>query len=258
MTSMLVDVGNTRVKWRLVERGTTPVDGGGPSTDSDALGAQWEAHRGSRVATVCISNVAGADRAVAIERLVRTLWPAARIEHVVPRARQCGVINGYADVASLGPDRWLAAIAAHRRQPAASLLVCSFGTATTIDLVQVRGEDATFVGGLILPGFGTMHRSLARDTARLPAEGGTSVDFGTGTGDAISSGIVAAQAGAVAEALRRATKVVEGAVVRCILAGGHAERIAPHLDPVGGPYTIVPDLVLQGLGLLADDLSPDR
>lgn len=46
------------------------------------------------------------------------------------------------------------------------LIVCSFGTATTMDVANAEGD---YIGGLIAPGMGTMAEALHLKAAKLPA-----------------------------------------------------------------------------------------
>ena len=117
------------------------------------------------------------------------------------------------------------------------------GTATTIDTLD---GDGRFLGGLILPGLDLMRRSLARDTAALPLADGQYLAWPRCTDDAITSGCVEAQAGAIERAI---AKLGNGAT--CLLSGGAAGVIGEHL---GIAHRRVDNLVLEGLLRLAGDL----
>jgi type III pantothenate kinase len=94
---------------------------------------------------------------------------------------------------------------------------------------------------MILPGFGLMASSLARNTAQLPqvAAGGlTPAGFADNTDDAILAGCLSAQAGAIERACR-----LLGASL-CMLSGGAAGHIAPLLSV---PHRMVDNIVLVGL-----------
>jgi type III pantothenate kinase len=151
---------------------------------------------------------------------------------------RAGVVNGYRNPGQLGCDRFAAAIGAHALAPGRDLVVANCGTATTIDAITADGR---FLGGMILPGVGLMAASLARNTAQLPqiAQGGKLPDgFADNTDDAILSGCLAAQGGAIEHACRR-----HGAA-ECILSGGAAPWVAPAL---GVRYRQVENIVLIGL-----------
>ncbi len=120
----------------------------------------------------------------------------------------------YSQPAQLGADRWAGMLGLPQHAPDAHtpLLLASFGTATTIDIICPAGTAAAqglgiaagepvhhwlFEGGLILPGPALMRTSLNRHTARLPAAQGLAADFPDNTDQAIVSGIAAAQSGAL-------------------------------------------------------------
>ncbi len=288
MRVLLIDIGNSRVKWRIVDprldwpRGDDPDHANSSSAPSlhdsgssalvelPLLAQRFDAIREPALDTVHLSNVAGVEAEDALRRAVSAAWGDVPVHALIPEAVQCGVGNGYRDKAQLGPDRWAAMLGAHALLPDLHVLVCSFGTATTIDLllseVDAAARGATrssFQGGLILPGFEAMRRSLARDTARLPLAQGEVVDFAVATDAAIASGIVAAQTGAVIRALHDArVRAADsdrkyGAVrpVACVLAGGGANAMAGYLSDVAAPMHIVPDLVLRGLHAIARESS---
>jgi type III pantothenate kinase len=124
--------------------------------------------------------------------------------------------------------------------------VATCGTATTIDAISAQGD---FLGGMILPGLKLMAASLARDTAQLPqAAPGASVPplFADNTNDAIVSGCVSAQAGAIERA------VAAHKAQACIVSGGAAPYIAPALNV---PHRMADNIVLTGLHAAA--LSED-
>src|SRR6267378_3944290 len=160
---------------------------------------------------------------------------------VKAKRHECGVTNGYGQADQLGADRWAALIGAWSilRGPC---LVVTAGTATTVDFL--RG-DGRFVGGAILPGLELMKRSLARNTAGLALARGRFSAEPRNTGDAIETGCLLAQAGAIERVF---ATVGQGAA--CVLAGGAARRIVRHL---GIPVRIVENLVLEGLVRIAED-----
>jgi len=121
-------------------------------------------------------------------------------------------------------------------------LVVGAGTATTADILR---SDGTFSGGVIIPGLELMRRSLVRDTAGLGLASGRFSGLPLSTGDAIETGCLLAQAGAI-ERMFRMTE--PGAV--CLLAGGAASRISRHLSI---PVRVVDNLVLEGLVRIAEE-----
>ena len=94
---------------------------------------------------------------------------------------------------------------------------------------------------MILPGLALMAAALARNTAQLPqvAPGAAPPPlFGDNTDDAIVSGCLSAQAGAIERA------VAGHGATSCILSGGAAPYIGPALK-IG--HRMVDNIVLVGL-----------
>jgi type III pantothenate kinase len=234
MTILLVDAGNTRVKWALAHEGAAPGDwiahGAVVHAELDSLQAAWSSHAVTRA---LVSNVAGAGMR---ERLTQLLplppeWFSAQAE-------LAGLRNRYRNPGQLGADRFAAALGARTLVPGRALVVATCGTATTVDAVSSEGE---FLGGMILPGLGLMLESLARGTAQLPAASADAAPppvFADNTLDAIRSGCVSAQAGAIARAVASLPAEL------CIVSGGAAGHIAPALSV---PYRMLDNIVLAGL-----------
>ena len=109
---------------------------------------------------VWASCVARAPVADEFGRYARRHWSLAP-NFVRARRAQCGVINRYADAETLGNDRWAALIGARALCGAHAAIVLDAGTAITIDALDA---DGVFRGGVILPGWHSMHTALAAHT----------------------------------------------------------------------------------------------
>lgn len=271
MIALLVDIGNSRIKWRLADIASAAdpnrIIWQGPEQIftydvRDDPGVHWRPIASRAVDNVLISNVSHTACAAHVVEALAAIWPYAAIRQVWPTASQSGVVNGYRVPEQLGADRWLAAIGAHRLYADRTLLICNFGTATTIDLLLAAspaGAGALFVGGSILPGLETMRMSLSSGTARLPLANGAVADFADRTEDAIASGIMAAQVGAVERSLRaarnRAASELDAYPLLCVTTGGAAPAISGSIAGIGVPTAHVPGLVLQGLATVASDAA---
>ncbi len=241
MSWLLIDAGNTRVKWALADTdaplGTWTAQGAAPHGQLEELAAQWLA-AGVAPASVLVANVAGGSVRAALEQQLAALAPDAVIEWFASVPARAGIVNGYRNPAQLGCDRFAAAIGAHALEPGRAIVVANCGTATTVDAVTAHG---TFIGGMILPGLGLMAASLARNTAQLPQIApGAAVPpvFADNTDDAILAGCLNAQAGAIDRAL------AGHAGAGCIISGGAAVYIAPAL---ARPARHVDNIVMIGL-----------
>ncbi|MDH5207408.1 MAG: type III pantothenate kinase [Burkholderiaceae bacterium] len=250
--TLLIDAGNSAVKWAaLVDGGTFVATGRQLHRDGadieSSLSAAWRSLERPARAVGC--SVAGRDVMAAIERAVRSIgldgvdWLRSQRDFRGPFT----LVNGYRDPAQLGPDRWHAVLGACARLPGASFVVASAGTATTVDCVRAAPGIARFVGGCIAPGFRLMLESLSRGTAGLPLADGEADDFPDTTDRAIVTGVLDAQAGLVERVFRRFAAAL-GAPPRLLLAGGHADTLAARL-PVELAPIIEHNLVLRGLAL---------
>jgi type III pantothenate kinase len=199
MAFLVIDVGNTRLKWAL-------LDGAQPGASVLAQGAEfleniekladgpWARLPEPQSMLGCIVAGEAVKRRVEEQLEIWNLDP----KWVVSSAAEAGLVNGYDHPTRLGADRWIAMIGAwHRvlRQGAARpLVVVMVGTAVTVEAIDAEGR---FLGGLILPGHGIMLRALESGTAGLHVPTGEVREFPTNTSDALTSGGTYAIAGAV-------------------------------------------------------------
>ena len=243
---LVLDVGNSRIKWGL-HSGRGWISFGATANNEIGTLALREWQNLPRPIRIVGVNVAGEPARMRVEvQLARWRVP---LQWLTATAAAGGVVNRYAQPGQLGADRWAALVAARQRAVAAELfpppvVVVNAGTAVTIDALDA---DGVFRGGVILPGLRLMLRALAEHTAGLKASPGSYRDFPTNTGDALYSGAVQAITGAIGE--MRARLASDAGAVRCLLAGGAANDIAPHL---GGAVEVVDNLVLEGVLALAD------
>jgi len=235
---LAVDAGNSRIKWGL-HNGTWISLGTADHGDFSGLRKAW--HNQPSPNRVVIANVAGKKIGSALQKLINGFH--AKTHWVNARAFQCGVHNTYAVPSQLGADRWAAAIAAWHVCREACVVV-NAGTAVTVDALSGEG---VFLGGLIIPGMSLMRESLAENTAVLELERGAFKPFPVNTADAIQSGVVLALCGAI-ESIRNSLHPSE--VPLCILSGGNARDLHPHLRP---PAKIIDNLVLEGLVIIATE-----
>ncbi|MEG0822515.1 MAG: type III pantothenate kinase [Burkholderiaceae bacterium] len=249
MNAMLIDIGNTALKWAWADSPAAPqtVVHVGLADLRPALRERWAGLAPHRVLACSVAS----DLVV---HAVADALAGCRIEWQRAQARFEGpftLVNGYREPLALGTDRWHAAIGAASLHPGEALLVVHVGTATTVDSVVPEPDGSLrFAGGRIAPGPVLMRDSLARGTARLPHASGVRVDFPDNTMDAISTGVLDAQAGLVERAARAMRAA--GHPPRLLLAGGAAQEIAPLLLPEFERAEVEHNLVLRGLALRAE------
>ena len=243
---LLLDIGNTAVKWAMSEAGTFTAQGRFLHRDADL--DQQAAQAWSALvppAAVMAVNVAGDEVAAALGAYVARAWDCP-IEFVESVAVDHGVTNAYPVPGDLGADRWVAMIAAHHQVEGA---VCVFdcGTAITVDLVAASGEHR---GGLILPGIDMLVETLQANTAgiQLPDMVGMTGLLGRGTQEGVTGGAERL----LAAALDRIVEDIQAdsnEAVSFIITGGYAERLLSRMNTA---VHYEPLLVLQGLAIMSD------
>lgn len=249
---LLVDAGNTRIKWAWVDagvpqgRGAIPRRGG--NEDIDALSAVWRDRPAP--CRLLVASVSGAEFRASLTTWSCRVW-GIEPEFVSACAEGFGVTNAYPDPQRLGVDRWLALIAA-RRAVAGAVCVIDCGTALTIDAMTGEGEH---LGGLILPGLGLMRRTLLENTADIKAaiEGASPQDMtllAKDTHGGVMGGTLYAAVAAVDRVVRDLGGVIEGDLT-CLLTGGDGAAIRPLLC-ADFDFRHEPDLVLRGLAIVAE------
>ena len=244
---LLLDIGNTRIKsavWHdaklsqhhAVAHAGLPVE---------QLQSQLLQRYGS-VDSVWVSNVAGAEIASRIHHAVQQLWKIEPV-FVTTAAMYGDVRNAYPQPEKLGVDRWMCLLAAHALHTGAQVnLIVSIGTAMTLDAL---GAEGLHRGGLIVPGPDLMINSLLHNTSDIAvhsADGEASdTFFADNTLGAIQQGAARATA-ALIECAYRHLAINES--LKVLITGGAASRVMPLL---GVPAVEIPDLVLQGLAVVA-------
>jgi type III pantothenate kinase len=243
---LLVDIGNTRVKWATWSAGRMSPQRAAEHATWSAQDWQRELFSGAQVGRVLAATVAGnASRDVL--RAAAAASGVADVEFVASTASACGVTNAYPQPALLGVDRWVALIGAYHRCQGACCVV-DIGTAATVDTVDGSGRH---LGGFIVPGPRLMSAALRAGTSDLAAHAANSPDgggqlFADNTRDAIERGCRVALAALVDRSLAE-LRQQSGRAPQLIVTGGASAEVMPYVVSAG---LCVPDLVLQGLAVL--------
>lgn len=249
---LLIDAGNTRIKWAVVD--TTVATKLGEWLQIGSLSHQelidgcvpWEQFALQRIV---VSNVAGSELKAQLLNSFKNKQDIEQdiVEWFVPEANKAGVTNRYRDPAQLGSDRFAAAIGARALFPGQTILIATCGTALTMDVLSA---DGIFMGGMIAPGLKLMAQSLAENTAQLPivpehiaSKESFVAHFADNTEEAMVSGFLAAQAGAIEHAYRECATMNQADPL-CIVSGGGAKYVMPSLQI---SHQFVDNLVLIGL-----------
>lgn len=203
-----------------------------------ALGAFLAADRPDR----CVAASVVPHGIDAVERELRGLGIGVRL---VGRDLSCPLPLDYDTPATLGADRWLGALAAHREFGCAVVVDC--GSATTVNLVEA---DGTFRGGAIAPGLAAMVAGMRAATPHLPAAEPRLAGAVPARSSAASVhvGVLLAWCGAIERLCDEVLRVARGAAT-LVVTGGYADDYlrAGRLQAVHRQ-----DLVHRGLAALAE------
>lgn len=235
-----LDIGNSRIKWRLLDENS-----GSPSNVSYAhnLPALYtELLQIPVPIMVRIASVRSGEIAGELEKWVREHWSLP--VHIAKVSQSVGgVRNQYEHQNRLGVDRWLAMLAAFGKSNRACVVIDS-GTAFTIDVVDRHGLH---LGGYILPGLQLMRGSLEQNTGiRLAGLGDSgTIALGNSTDTAVNQGTLAALVSLIDKVVSQA-RIVD-ANARIFFAGGDAELLASHAKV--DDFEIASTLVLDGLAI---------
>jgi type III pantothenate kinase len=174
---------------------------------------------------------------------------------LVDPERNSGMPILYENPAEVGADRIVNAIAAYdqfgnQKRP---LIVCDFGTATTLDAVSPKGE---YLGGAICPGVTISADALFQRAARLPR-----IDVrkpsrvvGRTTVGAMEAGLFYGYVGMVEGLVRRMNDELGGNAL-CIATGGLADVIAPETGLI---EHVDVNLTLRGLRIVWERNNVDK
>ncbi len=238
---LLIDIGNSAIKWAILKSGQITAQQSQLYKHDNfktILTSIW-LQMDIAVESVWISNVAGP----IITDWITKKWKC-QIHFIASTDKECGVINAYHKPEQLGVDRWLVLIAAHDIFKFDPICIVDCGTAITIDVLSANGKHQ---GGLIIPGINTMQKSLLDNTYALKQLNTEIVSTNKNmllaydTHRAINLGSLYAVIGLIEYVISNLEPI------KLIITGGNAPALKSLLTR---PYKHIPDLVLQGLGVI--------
>ena len=241
MDTLVIDVGNTRIQWRLRRQSGELLE---EYTTPDSLSASLKSHLGEsgeglRVAVSCLRQ----DQRSALSSILQSTisLPVLWIDNGA--AEQVAVETEYPE--KTGADRALAALAWGDRHGDVPAVVIDAGTAVTVDAVS---GDGVLLGGWITAGWQSLKSSLASAAPELPHEISsddsspwareTSLAIGGGLETLYRSGIVALHS-RVLPALQE----LSDQPVLTVLTGGDSVLLQSEFPDA----ILIPGLVLDGL-----------
>lgn len=243
---LAIDIGNSTIKFgvfdgkRLVSKFSIPTNYRyGPDEITRATGNQINRSITAAIACSVVPQVDNAVREFAKRSFgIDTFF--------IDNGFDFGLKVDYCPVSALGTDRLVNAFGAVEKYGAKPCIVCSLGTATTIDAISADGE---FLGGVIAPGMRTMAKALHLAAAKLPEvniEMPASL-LGRTTAGSIRSGIFYGQLSMIEGMIGRISAELGGQPL-VVATGGFARMLAAG----SGMLKIVnEDLLLEALNLLS-------
>lgn len=238
-----LDMGNSFVKWRLLDDNKVLQDRGMLDTSSNVVVFFAESWFYSQITELLVSSVVSSELLKAVCSLFARQLPSSKIYKARSSKIMCGVEFIYEDAARLGVDRCLAMTAAYnlKRQ---GVLVIDCGSAITVDIVLPAGKH---VGGYIFPGFNLLKRTLLKGTSNVIVNNDVhqSFDLGVNTEECVDNGAHMM----IRSTLNAVVKLAEEyGVYDIMLTGGDGLKAKEFL---GGRGVYDQDLVFKGLDLIS-------
>jgi type III pantothenate kinase len=251
MKVLEIDAGNTRLKWRLLEysdqqvkkiKSDSVLAPGLTGELPESFETQLSELKRVKIKKIRASNVRGDIFKKSLSIFCNNNF-SLDVDYAFVSAECAGIKNAYQNFETLGVDRWLAMLAAYRSANS-SVCIVDCGSAITVDLIDVDGQHE---GGFIVPGLQLMQRSLGEHTANLKYDPQSAINIEPGKNTA-----VAINHGVLMMALGMLEKIQQhwGIDRSWYLTGGDADILASFIN---WQYKINPDLVMDGLEIIADD-----
>jgi type III pantothenate kinase len=156
---LLVDIGNTRIKWRCLNTKRKEVDKGVVEGGLVTYSFLEDMLRDYSIQAIYLSNVG---HEVTLKIFKEYVGENGLNLHLVKSQKtMCGLSFAYENIERLGVDRCLAMIGAYKES---GVLVIDAGSAITADYLNNEGEH---LGGYILPGYEMSRRTLLGKTAKI-------------------------------------------------------------------------------------------
>lgn len=239
--NLLIDAGNSRVKWVLDAPGQWNTAACARTELAQAL--ENGIADTSKITSITISSTRSQTYNQQLGVLLDEMFDVTP-QFIEPSRREFGIINRYSPADSLGADRWACLIAV-RSLSTSPAIVIDCGTAVTVDALSA---DGLFEGGVIFPGISLATHSLDQaDNLSVPGNVTPSV-FAQSTEQAMYSGVLFSIASGIDGIVMQMRKSL-GYSVNVYLCGGDADILAGMLE-----HNAIrePDLVLKGLKIIAD------
>jgi type III pantothenate kinase len=240
---LLIDIGNTAIKYAVVDH-HTPIDNIAIAHTDDL----------NKLVT-CLAQVQHV--ALAYVREPHNLNMFIDVLHIHGKHVQIAqtqaktmvggmrLVNSYHTPENMGVDRWLAMIAGvyfAQQAQQHSVLVIDAGTAITCDVI-VQGKHK---GGFIAPGFSLLQTALLQDTEKVFSSDARPehISLGQDTPECVINGCLAQLHGTVTAAQQQIEQYTEDYII--VLSGGDQKLLNSYNQK---PQKTLANLVLCGLCL---------
>lgn len=239
-----LDIGNSRIKWRLLNEEARLRDAGALACDEfepwlQSSGSEWS------LSAIYVASVGDQEKLDKYSALFSTVC-GVDAQFAVSQATTGKLRCAYDKPETLGVDRWLAMLGAYA-DGGQAVCVIDCGTACTIDFVSADGQH---FGGYILPGLEMIRKSLLAGTSRiesaydrLSSTGG--ILAGVSTSEAIEHGRLMMTVAAIEKAIA----INQANDFNVYVTGGDAGAVLEYLPAIMNAV-LWPDLVLDGLGVM--------
>ena len=246
---LLLDIGNTRIKWGVLFKGEIVETGAVTISEAKSSGFSSLIRSIPKdINKALASNVSSIKISTRLSAAIGASF-GCDIEFVNRGLSSYGITTEYSEPRQLGIDRRIAMIGA-RAEFNGEIAIIDAGTAVTIDFVNKKGVH---IGGQILPGLHLMLKALDDSTRNISNSGITEdilqreIDlWAKDTTSAVISGAYNALCGAIIRSVSDLRKM--GFKPKVILTGGDARFLMNFLDK---SYLYRPNLVLNGLASIA-------
>lgn len=234
---LLIDAGNTRLKWATAKGDSTIRLEGDIATNTVTTTKLSVLAKKYPASAVVLSSV--------VPKLVPLVRRAfgSRLINVTSSLPAVGLRFQYPKPSELGSDRIAAAVAAHDQGFFPAIIVAC-GTATAFTVLDAKGR---LCGGAISPGLEAQLSALLGATAQLPKTQLTQpkTALAKSTHDAIRTGVMLSFQGGVKEIITQLIATLPASPKpHILLTGGNARHLVEHLEV---PYKLRPLLIFEGL-----------
>ena len=246
---LLLDLGNTRCKFAIVEKGVVKqyeAQNYGPFGKLYTVKSLSDQY--SDADEVVISSVLSEEVNSQINEALLS-GAAKKVFFLKPVETSFSVKLAYTDPSCMGVDRIAALIGAKEKYSGNSCIV-DCGTAVTIDVLDPNGVH---LGGVILPGIKTMQKAVLGNTKIEVSDADQDPVFNVlskTTGDAIHSGCISAVVGGIEHVVNKMASDYDD-FDQIVLTGGDAEQLKSYLML---QVVIDETLVLDGLKVVSENI----